>query len=300
MPFIVLLLVAPGWGHPSDFEVSRPVEFRLQHSTRVTVEEGVQILRVYHAVPKPGSWSGHQHRPRSARLTPSSGREELNSDAPGSSWKWEMKNPLAGEYEFVSRFRVRSAHRRLRADRLQVDWRRMLAVPPRSAVVGDLAQQLRRPDPLETVRAISRWIHDNSAYDANMTQDFEDLAATLKAGRGHCGHHAFLFLELARQLGIPCRWVAGFSAGKEGNPWRPDYDGNRHYWVEVRLPEVGWVEVEPRTAGDPFHLPAGLIRNPSYQSVVVWVLKDGKWSVSHQLVDRLNWTAESGWFVDVR
>ncbi len=63
---------------------------------------------------------------------------------------------------------------------------------------------------------------------------------------------------------------------------------------------MGWVEVEPRTAGDPFHLPAGLIRNPSFQSVVVWVRKDGKWSLSHQLKDRSAWEAEAGWFLDVR
>ena len=53
------------------------------------------------------------------------------------------------------------------------------------------------------------------------------------------------------------------------------------------LPQVGWVEVEPRGGPDPSFQPAELIRTSGVQSHVTWILKDGKWSVLENYRDRI-------------
>jgi transglutaminase-like putative cysteine protease len=72
------------------------------------------------------------------------------------------------------------------------------------------------------------------------------------AKTGHCEYFASSMAILLRSVGIPTRLVNGFLMG-EYNPVGGDYiirQSDAHSWVEVYIPERGWLEFDP-TPPDP-------------------------------------------------
>lgn len=55
--------------------------------------------------------------------------------------------------------------------------------------------------------------------------------------RGDCGMKTFLFLSMARSLGIPCKWQSGW--------YLLPQEKNLHDWAEVYYEGIGWVPVDP-------------------------------------------------------
>jgi|TARA_R110002073_G_scaffold25832_2_gene85198 transglutaminase-like putative cysteine protease len=77
---------------------------------------------------------------------------------------------------------------------------------------------------------------------------------------GFCEHYASSFAVMMRAAGIPARIVAGYQGGEE-NPLGThllvrQYDA--HAWVEVWLPESGWVEMDPTAMVAPERIESGL------------------------------------------
>ena len=58
-------------------------------------------------------------------------------------------------------------------------------------------------------------------------------------------------VAMTRSLGIPARWVKGYTEGTFSKQVDKDYqlfevtNDNAHSWVEVFFPGVGWVPFEP-------------------------------------------------------
>ncbi|MBK3496218.1 transglutaminase domain-containing protein [Viridibacillus sp. YIM B01967] len=75
---------------------------------------------------------------------------------------------------------------------------------------------------------------------------------------GYCDNFSSSMVVLLRSVGIPARWVKGFSEGEEIK----DADGdkkefvitnnNAHSWVEAYMPGVGWMSFEPTIGFDGF------------------------------------------------
>jgi transglutaminase-like putative cysteine protease len=68
-------------------------------------------------------------------------------------------------------------------------------------------------------------------------------AETLRAGGGACRDFAWLMVEALRRLGYAARFVTGYlyapaNAGVRGA-------GATHAWVQVFLPDLGWLEFDP-------------------------------------------------------
>ncbi|PLR98670.1 transglutaminase domain-containing protein [Bacillus sp. T33-2] len=69
--------------------------------------------------------------------------------------------------------------------------------------------------------------------------------------RGYCDNFSSSMAVLLRTVGIPARWVKGYTEGEYrdlGEESRRIYEvtnNNAHSWVEVYFPEVGWVPFEP-------------------------------------------------------
>ncbi|GKU85271.1 DUF3488 and DUF4129 domain-containing transglutaminase family protein [Niallia sp. NCCP-28] len=67
---------------------------------------------------------------------------------------------------------------------------------------------------------------------------------------GYCDNYSTSMVTLLRSIGIPARWVKGFT---EGEAIKKSTDGdvyevtnnNAHSWVEAYFPNVGWVSFEP-------------------------------------------------------
>lgn len=70
--------------------------------------------------------------------------------------------------------------------------------------------------------------------------------------RGYCDYYASAFVVLARSLGIPARFVAGYAAGDRvpGSQAYRQLGRHAHTWPEVYFPGRGWVAFEP-TASQP-------------------------------------------------
>ncbi|MGS0694063.1 transglutaminase TgpA family protein [Shewanella sp. 0m-4] len=76
-------------------------------------------------------------------------------------------------------------------------------------------------------------------------QQIDDFLIYNKAG--FCVHYASAFAFMARATGIPARLVTGYQ-GAEFNPaagYYSIYQYMAHAWVEVWLPNLGWVRFDP-------------------------------------------------------
>lgn len=73
-----------------------------------------------------------------------------------------------------------------------------------------------------------------------------------EAQEGYCTYYASAMVVMLRLVGVPARYVEGYSNGspESGVYHLLEWDG--HSWVEVFFPHYGWVEFEP-TAADPIN-----------------------------------------------
>lgn len=111
----------------------------------------------------------------------------------------------------------------------------------------------RRDDPLSVLRELNSSIHKSLAYAPTSTRVDSPIDDCLKAKRGVCQDFAHVFIAMARQLRIPCRYVSGhlFHRAGDSTPVVPDAS---HAWAEALLPELGWVGFDPANdslAGEP-------------------------------------------------
>jgi hypothetical protein len=71
--------------------------------------------------------------------------------------------------------------------------------------------------------------------------------------RGYCDNFSTSMAVLLRTLGIPTRWIKGYTGGELINTSKTDLsknlyritNNNAHSWVEVFFPNQGWVPFEP-------------------------------------------------------
>lgn len=73
---------------------------------------------------------------------------------------------------------------------------------------------------------------------------------------GYCDNFSTSMVVLLRSVGIPARWVKGYTAGEyteqlSPNQWMMEISNNNaHSWVEVYFPGQGWVPFEPTIGFD--------------------------------------------------
>ena len=69
--------------------------------------------------------------------------------------------------------------------------------------------------------------------------------------RGYCDNFSTSMVVMARSIGIPARWVKGYTEGEykglgeAGSRIFEVTNNNAHSWVEVYFPGIGWVPFEP-------------------------------------------------------
>ena len=109
--------------------------------------------------------------------------------------------------------------------------------------LGPLAE--RTADPLTTVRALMAAMHREFGYAPNTTRVDSPISEALAARQGVCQDFTHIMLALLRRMGLPCRYVSGYIAPRAlGGDDGPTTIAT-HAWVEVLLPDLGWVGVDP-------------------------------------------------------
>lgn len=260
-------------------------------------------VRVWHALPTNRPWSQmpspygtlDQRAQPAAIIEPEEGNRATH-------FLWDAKKGQSPNIEmhYISDFRVLSPDRRFDQSscRLTLDdiaayntAHRITLAAPRGEIAEVVRKATENHSACETIVEMSKWIKENFTYDASVTFDGNNLQTILDRRCGHCYHFATLITKLCNGVGIQCRMVKGlnlFSPGgnSDHDQARNDFT-NGHVWIEVFLPSVGWIEIEPDGGDKCFSIPASYIQNnTSFQNYAVWVTEEGakprltKWILS--------------------
>jgi transglutaminase-like putative cysteine protease len=105
-------------------------------------------------------------------------------------------------------------------------------------------------------------IHDSFAYRAREEEGVQSPAETLRRGSGTCRDYAWLMVEALRHLGYAARFVTGYLYSPRAAQVRGA--GATHAWVQVFLPDLGWLEFDPTNgvAESPDLIPVAVARTP--------------------------------------
>ncbi|HMI56664.1 MAG TPA: transglutaminase family protein [Gemmatimonadaceae bacterium] len=124
------------------------------------------------------------------------------------------------------------------------------ALVPVSAELAGIAQPYRPASPdaaFESVRLLSKYVHDEFTYTKNVTTVATTVEEVLRHRTGVCQDFAHLLIGLCRSIGIPARYVSGYtvstSAGEAGGAIA-DTEAS-HAWAEAYTPLHGWRGFDP-------------------------------------------------------
>ncbi|HKY01282.1 MAG TPA: DUF3488 and transglutaminase-like domain-containing protein, partial [Burkholderiales bacterium] len=133
---------------------------------------------------------------------------------------------------------------------------------PRARALAQSWRKKAKNDHNVVSLAIDHFKTGNYIYTLNPPLAIEHSADEFlfDSRRGFCEHFASAFAILMRAAGVPARIITGYQGG-EINP----VDGfitvrqsDAHAWVEVWLPETGWIRIDPTAAAIPTRAEQGL------------------------------------------
>jgi len=198
---------------PKDLVTKDPVVYRVKMTTEFAVpKNGARIdeLRVWHALPTARPWQKGSGGTGASNIEFSAGgvkQYEKQHDSHHGFWRIGGLLAAGSAYSFTTRFDVRSVHREFLPDKAKVQWgdytrdsvARAEAKPAGNvhAEVAAVAAKLKSLPPPQAVHEFCKWIHATVRYDAGVAYFPDDVAATLRERRGHCGHQ-FALLSASR------------------------------------------------------------------------------------------------------
>lgn len=94
-------------------------------------------------------------------------------------------------------------------------------------------------NPYWIFRKIFNYLIDHMYYE--MAGGWNTAPTVLERGNGSCSEYTFVYISMCRSAGLPARYVGSVVM-------RGDYasqDDVFHRWVEVFLPNIGWVPIDP-------------------------------------------------------
>jgi sugar lactone lactonase YvrE len=98
-------------------------------------------------------------------------------------------------------------------------------------------------NPYWVARRIFNYLRDHLYYE--MVGGWNTAPTVLERGNGSCSEYSFVYIGMCRAAGLPARYVG--SVVVRGDD--ASMDDVFHRWVEVYLPNYGWVPVDP-SGGD--------------------------------------------------
>jgi transglutaminase-like putative cysteine protease len=102
------------------------------------------------------------------------------------------------------------------------------------------------------VRKIFDYVRKHMYYQ--MSGGWNTAPTVLARGNGSCSEYSFVFISMCRAAGVPARYVGSVAERGEA----ASTDDVFHRWVEVYMPNYGWIPVDP--SGGDAKLPADQAR----------------------------------------
>ncbi|MBQ5363224.1 MAG: transglutaminase domain-containing protein, partial [Clostridia bacterium] len=129
-----------------------------------------------------------------------------------------------------------------------------LSVPEstKQALLAFAEQNGLAVDRLSIIEDVASAIRSSATYDLAYPvcpEDKDEVVFFLtESHRGVCRHFASAATLLYRSLGIPARYVVGYSTYAAGDAWTDVKGADAHAWVEVFITGLGWVRIDPTPA----------------------------------------------------
>ena len=150
-------------------------------------------------------------------------------------------------------------------------------------------RQLVEANPMESLEEVTMFIRHTLTTYAAYTQApgmfplNEDPAEyfLFESGKGYCQHFASAAVILYRMYGIPARYATGYSVKpsdftQENGEYHAEVtDESAHAWVEICMPDYGWVPVEMTPGGSEIPELPGISANTLQE-----VLENQNWDFS--------------------
>jgi transglutaminase-like putative cysteine protease len=116
--------------------------------------------------------------------------------------------------------------------------------PALAAFQRDKGLDKPQADPLTALRRLNTTINASFEYESGITQADSPIDHALEERRGVCQDFAHIMIAIARQWGIPARYVSGYLYHRPKAKDRSNPDAT-HAWVECYLPSLGWIGFDP-------------------------------------------------------
>lgn len=104
----------------------------------------------------------------------------------------------------------------------------------------------------DTARIIEQHLQRNWNYSLDVQRPNRQIADSFlfEMKSGYCTYFATTMVVMLRTQGIPARFVVGYTPGQrvDSNQWVVR-GLNSHAWVEVYVPEHGWIRFDPTPSG---------------------------------------------------
>ncbi|UCC43509.1 MAG: transglutaminase [Candidatus Zixiibacteriota bacterium] len=101
------------------------------------------------------------------------------------------------------------------------------------AAVGD------ETNPYWIGRKIYNYVIDHIEYE--LAGGWNIAPAVLDRGTGSCSEYSFVYIAMCRAAGLPARYAGSIAIRGDD----ASYDDVFHRWVEIYLPNYGWIPVDP-------------------------------------------------------
>lgn len=136
--------------------------------------------------------------------------------------------------------------------------------------------------PYEMVMEIQNYLKENFSYTLETpytppNRDFVDFFL-FDLEEGYCTYFASAMAVLLRSVGIPTRYVEGFSISRHsfdyGSSAYNVRKSDAHAWVEVYFPGIGWLPFDPTPRSQQTSIEQDLNTDPTYEDYINDYLRD--------------------------
>lgn len=132
------------------------------------------------------------------------------------------------------------------------------------ALAAEIVRTTNATTPYDQAVAIQNYLRGNYTYriDAGADPDGGDIVDyfLFESKVGRCDHYSSSMAVMLRSLGVPTRIVVGFAPVS----YDPEMSGyvyrgrNAHAWVEVYIPDYGWIPFEPTPTQSPIGIDSAI------------------------------------------
>ncbi len=176
---------------------------------------------------------------KTLRVHPKKKFKEISFEA-----HFKFKKDMVDPYDFSLDVDNKAGYERLNTLEFKIDYERFLKFTPFTQVPKSHERLFSFNTSLsifENLKALNHWTFKHIYFETGVTEVGTLLEDVISNRHGVCQDFTHLFCALARQNGVPTRYVSGYLNQDSGFFG----DSQMHAWAEAYLPQIGWKGFDP-------------------------------------------------------